>query len=136
MAKDPKGKKGWKRRLQAYKNISAREVKKAMLEASGALDRQAQELIALKRILVSERAQVIYYTDKYQACIKQECFDLQPFGFLELPEELQTVYIKRAVQELSDNQGLVPHDPEAAAAQKTMQQTGRRIVLPGESGVN
>lgn len=130
MAKTPRGIKGFRRKLQAAKTVAIGEMKRAMREASIALDTQAQELIALKRILISERAQVIYYTEKYLQFIKRECMDLVPKGFLDLPEAQQEVFIKRSVKELSDAQGLVPHDPEAADAQKEMHDTSKKLILP------
>ena len=130
MGKDPKGIKGFKRKLRAAKAVSILEMKRAMREASLALDQQNQEIIALKRILIPERAQVIYYTEKYLKFVSRECVDLVATGFLDLPEEEQTAFIQRSVRELSDAQGLVPHDPEAAAAQKEMQDTGKKLILP------
>ena len=92
------------RELRKIKRVTALQIKEAMKEASDALDLQSQEIIALKRILISERAQVIYYSDKYLAFLGHECLDLQPMNFLDLPEEQQEPYIKRAVIELSDAQ--------------------------------
>lgn len=109
----PKGKKGMKRKLRETKALTAAAIKSAMLAASQSLDSQAQEIIALKRILISERAQVIYYTEKYSQFIQGKCFDRVPIGFLELAESEQEVFIKQAIKELSDNQGIVPHDQEA-----------------------
>jgi hypothetical protein len=125
----PKGKKGMKRKLRETKALTAAAIKSAMLAASQSLDSQAQEIIALKRILISERAQVIYYTSKYEAFVDHACVDITAVGFLSLPEEQQTAYIKRAIQELSDNQGIVPHDKDAQASQQEMESTGKKIIL-------
>jgi len=130
MSKFPKGHKGLRRKLRDEKQVAAIEIKRAMLEASKALDEQAQELVALKRILISERAQVIFYTDKYEAFLKGECMDVKAVGFLDLDETLQEPYVKRAIVELSDAQGIVPHDQDAANVQKQSLSVAKKIILP------
>lgn len=130
MGKNPKGIKGFRRKLQAAKTVAIVEMKRAMREASIALDQQAQEIIALKRILISERAQVIYYTSKYESFIHRACAEVRAVGFLDLPEAEQEVFVKRAVKELSDSQGLVPHDADAAAAADEMHDTAKKLILP------
>lgn len=101
------------RRLDQVKKMTTKAVAAAMNAASEALDQRLQEIAALRRILISERAQVIYYTEKYSQFIQGKCFDRVPIGFLELAESEQEVFIKQAIKELSDNQGIVPHDQEA-----------------------
>lgn len=128
MSREPKGQKGMRRKLLREMLISNKEAKKAIFEASKVMDLQTEEIKALRRILISERAQVIYYTDKYLACLKKECLDLQPVGFLCLPESEQEPYVKRAIEELSDAQGVVPHDQDARHPQTTT--VAKNIILP------
>lgn len=130
MSKFPKGNKGLRRKLAQEKQITTMEVKRALLEASKALDSQTQELVALKRILISERAQVIYYTDKYVACLRGECLDLKPMNFLDLEEAQQERYVKQAVTELSDANAVVPHDAAIAETQEQTKTVAKKIVLP------
>lgn len=119
--KEPKGIKGTRRKLLQEALKANREMKKAVLAASDAIDRQSQELTALRRILISERAQVIYYSDKYLAFLNHECFDVQPANFLTLEESQQEPYIIRAIKELSADEGIVPHEKETVA---------KKIILP------
>ncbi len=127
--KEPKGLKGFKRKLRAQKQLTQKEIKQAMLEASNAIDRQAQEIAALKRIIIGERAQLIFYTDKAVAYARGKCLDPMVPNFLDQPEDLKESYIKRAMQELESDQSIVPHDPEAAQAAKDADQIGRGIVI-------
>jgi hypothetical protein len=126
----PKGNKGLRAKLRREKAIATAEIKRALMEASKAIDDLQQEVLALKRILISERAQVIYYTDKYQAFIERRCVDIQPQGFLEMDEAAQEPYVKRAVQELSDSQGIVPHDRDAEQVQQQSATVAKKIILP------
>jgi hypothetical protein len=112
------------RRLDQVKKMTTKAVAAAMNAASEALDARLQEIAALKRILISERAQVIYYTDKYQKFTDGKCFDVVAIGFLSLPESEQEIFIKQAIKELSDNQGIVPHDQDAVEPQ-----TEKKIIL-------
>lgn len=126
MSKPPKGIKGMRRKLLQQTVSTNREMKKAILAAGEAIDAQSQELGAMRRILISERAQVIYYTDKYLACLKKQCVDLVPVSFLELEETVQEPYIKRAIQELAVGEGVVPHE-QGAEPPLTV---AKKIILP------
>lgn len=128
MKKEPKGVKGWKARLRKVKQISARETRQALLAASDAIDRQAQELVAMRRILYSERAQIIYYTDKYRSMVDRQCLDPVAVGFLDLPEDHQSHYIKLAIKELTGDATIVPHDPEAAQVKTDSKDLAKRII--------
>lgn len=128
--KPPKGKKGLRAKLCREKQITTVEVKRALTEASKALDSQTQELVALKRILISERAQVIFYSDKYIACLRGECIDLKPQNFLELEESLQERYVKQAVTELANSNAVVPHDSDVANTQEAASSVAKKIILP------
>jgi len=129
MRKQPTGMKGFKKKLRETKAIAASEVKRALMEASKALDRQTQELVALRRIIISERAQIIYYTEKYRAFAARECVEPMAIGFLELTEAQQEHYIKLAIQELNGDATIVPHDSEAAAVQTQSAELGKKIIL-------
>jgi hypothetical protein len=115
MSKFPKGNKGLKRKLRSEQQSTNLEVRRALLEASAALDAQTGELIALRRVVISERAQVIYYSDKYLAFLAHECVDVKAVNFLDLDESVQEPYVKRAIEELSEARGVVPHDRESVA---------------------
>jgi predicted MarR family transcription regulator len=130
MSKDkPKGIKGIRAKLARQKSIAATEVKRALMEASKALDRQTQEITALRRIIISERAQIIYYTEKYRSFIARECVELVAIGFLDLSEAQQEHYIKLSIKELNGEASIVPHDSEAAAVQTESAALGKKISL-------
>jgi hypothetical protein len=129
MSKLPKGNKGLRAKLRDEKRTANINIRQAMLEASKAIDEQLQELMAYRRLLISERAQVIYYSDKYLACLSRECLDLVAVNFLDLEESLQEPYVKRAVLELSDAQGIVPHDKSAEEVQKQAATVAKKIIL-------
>lgn len=129
MRKQPTGMKGFKKKLRETKAIATRDVKRALMEASKALDRQTQELVALRRIIISERAQIIYYTEKYRAFASRECVELVAIGFLDLTEPQQEHYIKLAVKELNGDASIVPHDAEAAKVQTESAELGKKIIL-------
>lgn len=95
------------KRLQQLKRMTSKQTAAAMNAASEALDKLQQENQALRRILISERAQVIYYTSKYEAFVAHTCIDLKAVGFLDLPEAIQESYVKKAVRELSGD--VEPH---------------------------
>jgi len=101
-----------KRRLDQIKKMSAKQTAAAMNAASEALDRQAHEITALKRILISERAQVIYYTEKYEKFVQRECLDVVAKSFLDLIEAEQEPFVKRAIVELHGADGVEPHEPQ------------------------
>lgn len=129
MSKTPKGIKGMRRKLRTQKEITHLEIKRAMHEASQALDRQTQELQALKRIIISERAQVIYYTEKYRSFVARECVELVAKGFLDLSEEEQTKFISLAIKELEGDAAIVPHDADAVKSQVEAKDLGKKIIL-------
>lgn len=128
MSKQPKGIKGTKRQLRTMQTISRIEIKRAMKAASEAIDHQSQENQALRRIIISERAQVIYYAEKYQAHVARECLELVAKGFLDLSEEQQEVYVKRAIQELNVGGEIGAHDADSAAVGEESAKLGKKII--------
>lgn len=74
---------------------------KAINAAAGALDEQARELVNLRRIIISERAQVIFYTERCYAYAEHRCLDVVVPDFNQQPEEVREKFIKKAVEELS-----------------------------------
>lgn len=113
----PKSMKSFKKKLREQKAVTAAEMRRAVNEASKALDQQTGELVAMRRIVISERAQVIYYAEKYRAMVAHECLDLTAVGFLDLTEQQQEKFVKLAVKELHSDEASVPHDPAAAAVE-------------------
>lgn len=113
----PKGMKAMKSKLRKAKEVSVFEMKRAIDAASKALDQQTAELVTMRRILYSERAQIIYYVEKYRSMVAHECLDLTPIGFLDLSEPQQEKYIKLAIAELTGSEGIVAHDAAAAAVE-------------------
>lgn len=116
--KKPKGVKGTRRQLRQATQMTAAAVKHAMLEASKAIDEQGQQVAALHRVLISERAQLIYYVEKYRRAVTRESVELAVVPFLELSEAQQEIFIKQAVKELAfgAEPAMVPHDTEALKA--------------------
>lgn len=86
---------------------AAREVERAMTAASRALTEQMDQIIALRRILISERAQLIFYTEFSQ----KHCIILVP-NWMDLDAEIQEVYVKRAAIELAIGEEIGPHDSQ------------------------
>jgi len=83
------------------------EVYFAMEAASDAIDtlsaertRLSDENLALRKIIIGERGEAIYYRDKYLAFIKRECVELVAVPFRDLAEAEQESYIKKAILEL------------------------------------
>lgn len=126
--KSPKGIKGTRRKLLTEALQTNRIQARGIAAASAALDRQTAELLAYRRIVISERAQVIFYTERCIAYAEHRCLDLKVPNFLDQPEKVKEDYIRRAVQELSLDEAIVPHDPEA---QKQLADAGK-IILPGD----
>lgn len=87
-----------------------RQMGKAMKAASDAIDRQTQELIALRRILISERAQLIFYTDRCVAYAERRCLDVVVPNFLDQADEVKEAYIKKAALELTQDEAIAPHE--------------------------
>lgn len=133
MKKQPKGVKGMRRRFRDLKNITASEIRRAMAAASKAIDEQAAEILALKRILIAERAQLIFYTDRCVAYAEKRCLDVLVPNFLDLEDEKKEPYIKRAVEELSQENSIVPHETQP---QQEPTERRRGIILPGDGAVN
>jgi len=129
MPKLPKGKKGLRARLRHESRIASSEIKKAMAAASEAIDRLTQEVQALQRIIIAERAQLIYYTDVALKYARREILDVALPGWLDQPDEVKEPYIQRAVAELSSGAAIVPHDAAAADAKAGADSTGRQIRL-------
>lgn len=92
----PKGIKGTRRKLRDTERMAAAAVKGAMMEASRAIDQLSQENAALKRVIVGERAEALYYIAKYRECSPHAV------PFRELTEEQQTPYFVEAVKKLSE----------------------------------
>lgn len=127
MSNTPKGKKGMRRKLMQQQATTINEVRRAMLACSQALDEQIAEIIALKRVVISERAQVIFYSEKYVSCLKHECLDLSPIDFLKLSAEKQEPFVRRAAEELITNgQPIAPFDPDVSDFPKV----AKTLILP------
>lgn len=126
MKKQPQSITAGKNSLRHAKQEASAEIEQALIAASEAIDQVSQENLALRRILISERAQVIYYSGKYQAFVKRECVEVLAVGFLDLPEDRQEELIKLAVQELHGEPAINPHDPEENSASA---ETGKKIIL-------
>lgn len=129
MSKAPKGIKGTKAKLRRQKQLTSAEVRRALLEASKAIDQQSQEIAALKRIITAERAQVIYYQEKYVAMVKRECVDVVAVGWLNLEEKQQLEFTKKAIVELYSDATIAPHDADAEKTQAESADLGKKIIL-------
>jgi len=116
-----------KNQLKHAKANAFEEINKALSAASEAIDELNQVNLAMRRILISERAQVIYYTEKYRAFVCRECVEVVAIGFLDLSEGQQEKYIKLAVVELQGDAAILPHDPEAAKVEESAE-PGKKII--------
>ena len=104
--KKPRPKKG-KRSTQAQslklkkqKRVTAVQITEALQEAGKALDQLGSENAALRRIIVSERAQLIYYMEMAEGFSKGEKILGTLQNFMELPEPSKQAYVKKAIEEL------------------------------------
>lgn len=80
------------------------------------IDRLGSENAGLRRIIVAERAQVIYYTEQALAFAQRKTLDLALKAFDELADEQREEFVKRAIGELKDQQQVpVIVDPSAPA---------------------
>jgi 5,10-methylene-tetrahydrofolate dehydrogenase/methenyl tetrahydrofolate cyclohydrolase len=129
MKKPPTSITAGKNHLKHAKAEASQEIRNAIQAASDALDQQSQEIVALRRIIIGERAQVIYYSEKYRATIARECVELVAVGYLDLPEELQEKFVKQAIVELNCNEALSPHDAEGAKAKLATAETGKKLII-------
>jgi uncharacterized membrane protein len=99
-----------KKKLEVQKKLTQAEIGRAMTEASRAIDRLGAENAGLRRIVVAERAQVIYYTEQAIAFAERKTLDLVLKAFQELTDEQREAYVKRAIVELEG-----PAEPPAIA---------------------
>lgn len=93
-----------KKKLADTTKLTNAQVKKAMLEASVAIDRLSGEVASLKQIIISERAQLIYFTELAVGYAKHEIVDITIKNFSDLPEDKQEAYIKQAIRELGSEE--------------------------------
>lgn len=98
-----------KKKLAAESKMTNAQVRAAMLEASRAIDTLSGEVGSLKRIIIAERAQVIYYTERALAFARRETLDVELVNFADLPDEKKEKYVKQAIEELGSDEGIVPH---------------------------
>jgi hypothetical protein len=64
------------------------------------MDNLIDQVAILKRKVVMERAQVIYYTERAIAFRERTTMDLSMGDFKDLPEELLAGYVTRSIIEL------------------------------------
>jgi hypothetical protein len=107
-----------KKKLRKEKVMTSVDVATAMKEASAAIDRLSSEAAALRRIIIAERAQVIYYTDQALGYSRREILDVALKGFDQIPEERQQLYVQRAIAELGSEEAMIPHEVSGAKGQK------------------
>lgn len=107
----PKSTESKRQKLISESRATARLTAKAMKAASDTIDAQSQELIALRRILISERAQLIFYTERCLDYAERRCLDLVVPNFMELAEDVQEEFVKRAYTELTGE--VRPHEAES-----------------------
>jgi len=129
MPKLPKGKKGLRAKLRREKALATGEIKRAMAAASQAIDRLTQETQALQRIIIAERAQLIFYTEIALKYARREMLDVAVPNWMAQADQVKESFIKRAVEELSAGAAIVPHDAVATEAQAGAADVGRRIRL-------
>jgi hypothetical protein len=80
-----------------------------MQQASNAIDHLTQEVTSLKRIIVAERAQLIYYTERALAFMRREDVSVELTNFSDLPEERKQGYVEQAIRKLGSDQAVIPH---------------------------
>jgi hypothetical protein len=113
-----------KKKLAEATKLSTAEVTRALAEASKAIDRLGAENAGLRRIIVAERAQVIYYTDQAVAFAERKTLDLALKPFQELNDEQREAFVKRAIVELEG-----PEDPPAIAEPGALKKPAGRVKL-------
>lgn len=86
--------KSLKRQLQIQEAKTAQTVRAAIEAASSAIDDLTQRNTALERIIIGERAEALYYIEKYLA------LSPQPIPFRDLTEDQQTAFHVKAIKDL------------------------------------
>lgn len=123
---------GKKTKLERVKQTSAREMTRAMVEAAKAIDRLtlkeislrkangalAETVETLKKIIISERAQLIYYTQKALDFMHHKDVSVVLTNFADLPESAQEAYVKKAIAEVGSDSPIVPHEEVKAVEEK------------------
>jgi hypothetical protein len=82
------------KQLREQQSQTAKTVKAAMEAAMEKIDAQADKITALEKIIVGERAEALYYIEKYIAVSPQ------PVPFRDLSEDEQTKYCVQALKAL------------------------------------
>jgi phosphoribosyl-ATP pyrophosphohydrolase len=95
--------------LKGQKQLTNAEINKAMKEAASAIDALEADNNQLKRMMVWERAQLIYFTNLVMEYTRGQRVVGTPIrAFNELPEPEQQKLVARAVAELKDPRVNVP----------------------------
>jgi hypothetical protein len=122
--RDPK-KDRLRKKLDQVKNATAKEIHNSLVMASQAIDRQTEEIKALRRIIVSERAQLIYMSDMALGYAQRRIVDLTIKNFSDLPEATQQEYVKKAIEELGSDAGMIPHQPGGGVPAETAKEADK-----------
>lgn len=118
--------------LDKVQKTSADEVSKAMVEAAKAIDTLTAEKLSLRRanvglydmvqqlkkIIISERAQLIYYTQKALDFMHRKDVSVTLTNFADLSQEQQEEFVKRAVVEVGSDSPIIPHEELKVAEEK------------------
>lgn len=106
-------------KLKKMKDLTSQEVTRALQAASMSLDGLQAQVASLRRMVITERAQVIYYTDQALAFCRRETVAVTVVNFADLEEPIKEAYVKKAILELEGDQETVQHTPGPAGPPKS-----------------
>lgn len=106
-------------KLKKLKDLSVAEMTRAMQAASMSIDSLSAQVASMRRMVITERAQVIYYTDQALAFCRRETVAVTVVNFAELEDAIKEAYVKKAIFELEGDQETVQHTPGPAGPPKS-----------------
>lgn len=106
-------------KLTQVKDLTTKEVTRALRAASMSIDNLNIQLSSMRRMVITERAQVIYYTDQALAFCRRETVAITVVNFADLEEPIKEAYVKKAIFELEGDQENVQHTPGPAGPPKS-----------------
>jgi len=106
-------------KFKQVKELTAKETARALRAASMAIDSLNAQCAQMRRMVITERAQVIYYTDQALAFCRRETVAVTVVNFADLDDAIKEAYVKKAILELEGDQETVQHTPGPAGPPKS-----------------
>jgi predicted ribosome-associated RNA-binding protein Tma20 len=117
-------------KFKKAKDLTTQEVTRALNAASMSIDGLQAQVASMRRMIITERAQVIYYTDQALAFCRRETVAVTVIGFADLEDPIKEAYVKKAILELEGDQTTVPHTagPAGPEGGKLVDAHGKPII--------